>query len=296
MDAINNQNDLLLFLMRNRDDEELIWGNLEQIVRKSIEFEILEQIKYNFKFYLESYFIEHPIEFVNYYEFHVEKRTRWDNREKSPIFEALIENNDYVNGKRLYNASDKDKYMLIDIYCRNKEFNTNRLLFDNMEFTNFEKIKQSLCLLDFRYNDKEPVIPYIENIFQEIQINEIYDDILPWIFDLAFKQHNADQRIFAVIHQYININNDKLTKYLLDHIESVIIHYQSLQQHGYDFIPNKNKFLDKIINRMQKSESINIIRYLIENDAIPKKMERKKYKTDDQVIVNYLTEHGIRSV
>jgi hypothetical protein len=203
---------------------------------------------------------------------------------------------------RLFNAVNECiyPYVLFFRHLKTSDLDTMKSLCDGMKLDNYQKIIMAIGLLQYpNFVDKDEIPNYIRMLIQEVPINNIYNtiyeyDLLPNIMHFTFKMDVP--HIFSLIHENININNKKLTKFLLVEIDYVIDYYESLQQKGYDFLANKNKFLNKFLNRMQILEALPFIQYLIENGAIPKKMERKKYKNDDQIVLEYLEKHGIKSL
>jgi hypothetical protein len=263
--------------------------NIERLVKHYIKNNILRIIFYSngyqYTNQIGNYCRENINDLMNYRELH-----QGDKTLIFYVYNTLIENRDYINFTKCYNI------MKTEVNARAYNQTLYKLPFDvlqgfieNMEIPMIEKIKiiiEAYCISQ----NKEPIFEYLSNIFENIELSEIYQEMIEYLIKMCY----PIRQIMHHIHQIIDINNNHLTKLLLKHNHYAEYFFTYLQEEGYNFLPNKNKFLDKQINQMLKS--LSFIQYLIENGAVPTKMERKKFLKDNEEGVIFLNEHGIRSV
>jgi hypothetical protein len=279
-------------------DEEL---NIEQIVKKEMTLDIMNLKKFNMNHEQQiklsqllrlrnEYYENHTIELINFYELYESHRINISTKNRFMTF--CIKNRDYMNFQRLYNI-----YERIEFYndfangMHWSDFNTLLIFFNNMNLTIIDKLG---IILYFKPIIDDQIRDYITELLTDVPIADIYKDLLN-IYNKSFFQIFF-QVLFHISRQFMNINNEYFTTFLLKNKNIILNVFELLQQEGYDFLPNKNIFLNKFLKGNLEYNSIRFIQYLIENGAIPKKMERKKYKNDNQIVLDYLERYNIRSV
>jgi hypothetical protein len=198
------------------------------------------------------------------------------------LIEILYNQRDFKRLSEFINSADRRFQQDRRISYLHIGRNDNEVInmIENMNINSFNKIK---LLAPFT----NTIIEYIKNHYDELEIMQNYEKIL----DEFYIPH-----IFNFIHHKYDINNDILHEYFNNNKKNIWRRWDILIKHGFDLLRHKNEILNKIILKKITFDRYDLIKYLLENNAVADKNERKLYKSDSKLIIKLLEEHGIKSI
>lgn len=202
--------------------------------------------------------------------------------------EALEEDNFELCKELIIFDYKKDNYHSIDYVRYLSEEEVKKLILNIPEtLSEFLVYRQVLLKLS-----------KLKLIFEIVNIKDYYELIINR--SNIFRDDMYD--CLEYIHTLVDVNNMCIKNNILNFINNKTFHYKeyyyknfydNLIKLGYNFIIDKNLFLNEICNRVVYYRDLPFIKHLCKNGAVLQDKKRKIRKLDSKKVVKYLTEHGI---
>jgi hypothetical protein len=310
MDLITTSEELFAFILQQ--NEEYVRQHIQIIVEKSIQLNCLPIFYDNFIFYR---LIKAYINIFYTRVFDIYERSEMD----SYIFESicnivmplliLMRNGNAC--KRIFDLTKKVFKNRSTERFRRYIFLENAatiiLIVEAMNLSQYDQLDLLFTIYQLEHHEGNEILAYLENqaidkemykkllktpsIYEKYHIYKFNQTIFPLLFRMY---HNLNRN--WMIQPALNINNEYLTKYIQNNNNILIHNFEYLLQQGFDFLTIKDKLLNKLLESRLTYEFIPIMRYLLENGAIPKDRNRKKKMGDHKVIINFLETHKIITI
>jgi hypothetical protein len=272
-------------------NENYYQENIKEIFNKLKRFKLFHDLNiYRLKALLRTYIAD------NLYEIFEEGHYTF-------IDDILIENlygkKDYKCICRIINL-DKDISQYnrkIDIlkrcYDDDVDLHKNKIeIIENINISTINKLK-------FLYPLNHSIQQYVKDHYDANEINQEYEKELQYHFTDCYCFSDESKNLpclLQILHLFRNINNPLMDSYLQKNNWYSWYNWKILVENGYNLLKDKNDILHELTKSPVKITWIDLIKYLLENNATIDNNERKSFKTDSKKVLKLLEEYGIKSL